>query len=49
MNLPKTIKDRARFMIRCAWVTMGIPFDAPMVNEKTEGVIDLEALFMSTF
>ena len=49
MNLPKTIKDRARFMIRCAWGTMGIPFDVQMVNEKTEGVIDLEALFMSTF
>ena len=49
MNLPKTIKDRARFMIRCAWVTMGIPFDVPMVSEKKEGIIDLEALFMATF
>ena len=49
MNLPKTIKDRARFMIRCAWVTMGIPFDVPIVNEKREGIIDLEALFMATF
>ena len=36
-------------MIRSAWVTMGIPFDVPMVNEKKEGVIDLEALFMATF
>ena len=49
MDLPKTIKDRARFMIRCAWVTMGIPFDVPMVNEKREGIIDVEALFMATF
>jgi len=49
MNLPETIKDRARFMIRCAWVTMGIPFDVPMVNEKREGIIDVEALFMATF
>lgn len=28
---------------------MGIPFDVPMVNEKKEGVIDVEALFMATF
>ena len=49
MNLPKKAIDRARFMIRTAWVTMGIPFDVPMVNEKREGIIDVEALFMSTF
>ena len=49
MNLPEKIKDRARFMIRNAWVTMGIPFDVPMVNEKREGIIDVEALFMATF
>lgn len=49
MNLPETVKNRARFMIRCAWVTMGIPFDVPMVNEKREGIIDVEALFMATF
>jgi hypothetical protein len=49
MNLPKTVKDRARFIIRTAWVTMGIPFDVPMVNEKREGIIDVEALFMATF
>ena len=49
MNLAETVKNRARFMIRSAWVTMGIPFDAPMVNEKREGIIDVEALFMATF
>jgi len=49
MNLPETVKDRMRFMIRSAWVTMGIPFDAPMVDEKREGIIDVEALFMVTF
>jgi len=49
MNLPETVKNRARFMIRCAWVTMGIPFDVPIVNEKREGIIDVEALFMATF
>jgi len=49
MNLPETVKNRARFMIRCAWVTMGIPFDVPIVNEKREGIIDVEALFIATF
>jgi len=49
MNLQETVKNRARFMIRCAWVTMGIPFDVPIVNEKREGIIDVEALFMATF
>jgi len=49
MNLPETVKNRARIMIRSAWVTMGIPFDAPIVNEKREGIIDVEALFMATF
>jgi len=28
---------------------MGIPFDVPIVNEKREGIIDVEALFMATF
>ena len=49
MNLPERLKNRARFMIRCAWVTMGIPFDVPIVNEKREGIVDVEALFMATF
>lgn len=49
MNLPETVNNRARFIIRCAWVTMGIPFDVPIVNEKREGIIDVEALFMATF
>ena len=49
INLPEKIETRARFMIRSAWVTMGIPFDVPMVNEKREGIIDVEALFMATF
>jgi len=28
---------------------MGILFDVPMVNEKREGIIDVEALFIATF
>lgn len=36
-------------MIRRAWVNMGISFDAPLVNEKREGIIDVEALLITTF
>ena len=35
-------------MIKGAWVTLGIPFDLPMVREKNEGIIDVEALIMTT-
>lgn len=49
MNVPETLKSRAHFLIRCAWVNMGIPFDVPIINEKREGLIDMEALFMATF
>ena len=29
-------------------MTLGIPFDLPMVREKNEGIIDVEALIMTT-
>lgn len=43
-KLSKILSDRANSGIRRAWVNMGIPFDVPMVNEKSEGIIDVEAL-----
>jgi len=49
MNLSKAIKNKANRMIRRAWVNMGIPFNAPLVNEKREGIIDVEALLITTF
>jgi len=49
MRLPGAIKDRAKVLVSSAWVTMGLPFDAPMVDEKKEGIIDVEALLIITF
>jgi len=49
MKLSETLRDRANLIIRRSWATVGIPFDVPMVNEKREGIIDIEALLMITF
>ena len=49
MNLSRAIENKASQIIRRAWVNMGIPFDAPMVNEKKEGIVDVEALLITTF
>jgi hypothetical protein len=49
MSLPGTRKDRANSIINRAWANMGLPFDAPMVDEKKGGIIDIEALLMITF
>lgn len=43
-KLSKRLSDRANSGIRRGWVNMGIPFDVPVVNEKREGIIDVEAL-----
>ena len=48
-NLPVALENRANLIIRSAWATMGIPFDVPMLNEKKEGIIDVESLLMITF
>lgn len=48
MNSSKAIKNKANRMVRRAWVSMGMPFDAQMVNEKKEGIIDVEALLLLT-
>lgn len=33
-------------VIKSAWVTLGIPFDNPAVDEKIDGIIDVEALIL---
>lgn len=35
-------------MLRKAWVNLGLPFDVPMVDEKKEGIIDVESLLLAT-
>ncbi|MCD4716064.1 MAG: hypothetical protein K8R45_04900 [Desulfobacterales bacterium] len=48
MNSFEQLRDRANSAIRRAWTTMGIPFDVSMVDEKREGIIDVEALLIIT-
>jgi CRP-like cAMP-binding protein len=42
------LKKKASPVIKGAWVALGIPFDVPMIDEKVEGIIDVEALIMAT-
>jgi hypothetical protein len=42
------LQKRASVAVKGAWVALGIPFDVPMTNEKVEGIIDVEALIMTT-
>ena len=48
MKSIKNLQNKTNPLIKGAWVTLGIPFDLPMVIEKNEGIIDVEALIMTT-
>jgi hypothetical protein len=43
-----SLQRKANPVIKGAWVALGIPFDVPMIDEKVEGIIDVEALIMTT-
>ena len=43
-----SLKKKANPVIKGAWVALGIPFDVPVIDEKVEGIIDVEALVMAT-
>ncbi len=43
-----TLQKKATPAVKGAWVALGIPFDLPMIDEKVEGIIDIEALIMTT-
>jgi hypothetical protein len=43
-----TFKQETNRALRRAWVTLGIPFDLPMIEEKKDGIIDVEALIICT-
>jgi hypothetical protein len=42
------LQKKASPALKGAWVALGIPFDVPMIDEKVEGIIDVEALIMTT-
>jgi len=43
-----TLQKKASPAVKGAWVALGIPFDLPMIDEKVEGIIDIEALIMTS-
>lgn len=42
------MKNKANRALEEAWAALGIPFDVPMIDEKEDGIIDVEALIMTT-
>lgn len=42
------LKKETGRALKAAWVTFGMPFDLPMIEEKAEGIIDVEALIIVT-
>jgi hypothetical protein len=43
-----TLQKKANAAVKGAWVALGIPFDLSMIDEKVEGIIDIEALIVTT-
>jgi hypothetical protein len=43
-----TLQKKASPVVKGAWVALGIPFDVPMIDEKVEGIIDIEAVIMTS-
>ncbi|MBN2126567.1 MAG: hypothetical protein JW821_19870, partial [Deltaproteobacteria bacterium] len=48
MKYKTNLKNKAGELIKRAWSTLGMPFDLIAIDEKAEGVIDVEALLMAT-
>ncbi len=42
------LQRKASPAVKGAWVALGIAFDVPVIDEKVEGIIDVEALIMTT-
>lgn len=48
MTSIKILKHEANRLVEGAWVTLGMPFDFPIIEEKAQGIIDVEALIIAT-
>lgn len=42
------LKEEINRVLKAAWVTLGIPFDFLMIEEKADGIVDVEALIIAT-
>jgi hypothetical protein len=48
MTSIKTLKHEANRLVEGAWAALGMPFNFPMIDEKAQGIIDVEALIIAT-
>lgn len=48
MTSIKPLKHEANRLVEGEWATLGMPFNFPMIEEKREGIIDVEALIIAT-
>jgi hypothetical protein len=48
MKSTTTLQKKASPAVKEAWVALGIPFDVPVIDEKVQGIIDVEAVIMTT-
>jgi len=42
------LKEETSRLAKAAWVSLGMPFDFHMIEEKADGIIDVEALIIAT-
>lgn len=49
MRSGRKIISESNLLLRRSWATMGLPFDVNMIEERKEGILDVEALLMMTF
>jgi len=42
------LKEETHRLAKAAWATLGMPLDFPMIDERTDGIIDVEALMIAT-
>jgi hypothetical protein len=48
MKSISALQKKASSAVKGAWVALGIPFDISMIDEKIEGIMDIEALIMTS-
>ena len=42
------LKEETKRVVKSAWVTLGMPLDSHMIEEKADGIVDVEALIIAT-
>jgi len=42
------LKEETNKVVKSAWVSLGMPLDSQIIEEKTDGIVDVEALIIAT-